>query len=278
MFMTANNSEMSKQRGPVMEELTNEFCKRSFLQDFLFLRPELVSTNRELADLLAILDNILKALQLPPLALQPELPILLPEATVTPDETKTMVLVLNAENRPEWELLEEHLGKRDPMWAALEKWKKAMLAHLQARMALRSETESLLKSKTGYRLVEEATAPPFLYSDTVVPLLYREALNIAFETASETSLEKRIKVDKGSGEVRYDAGTILAKAPGAEEKCESNIVAAFGELTESAGLKRTVESYHEIEKPMAALKRAAEEIDLMGIVPGRCRICRRIGI
>ncbi len=55
--MTANNSEMSKQRGPVMEELTNEFCKRSFLQDFLFLRPELVSTNRELADLLAILDD-----------------------------------------------------------------------------------------------------------------------------------------------------------------------------------------------------------------------------
>jgi len=55
--MTANNSEMPKQRGPVIEELTNEFCKKPFLQDFLFLRPKLVSTNRELADLLAILDD-----------------------------------------------------------------------------------------------------------------------------------------------------------------------------------------------------------------------------
>jgi hypothetical protein len=48
---------MSKQRGSTVEELTNEFCKRSFLQDFLFLRPERVSIRKELADLLAILDD-----------------------------------------------------------------------------------------------------------------------------------------------------------------------------------------------------------------------------
>jgi hypothetical protein len=55
--MMANSLGMSKQRGQVIEELTNEFCKRSFLQDFLFLRPKMVSSNRELADLLAILDD-----------------------------------------------------------------------------------------------------------------------------------------------------------------------------------------------------------------------------
>jgi hypothetical protein len=48
---------MSKQRGSAFEELTDEFCKRSFLQDFLFLRPERVSIRKELADLLAILDD-----------------------------------------------------------------------------------------------------------------------------------------------------------------------------------------------------------------------------
>ena len=49
--------KMSKQRGSVVEEWTDQFCKRSFLQDFLFLRPKRVSTERELADLLAILDD-----------------------------------------------------------------------------------------------------------------------------------------------------------------------------------------------------------------------------
>lgn len=48
---------MSKQRGSAIEELTDEFCKRSFLQDFLFLRPGRVSIRKELADLLAILDD-----------------------------------------------------------------------------------------------------------------------------------------------------------------------------------------------------------------------------
>jgi len=57
VFLTGNNLEMSKQRGSAIEELTDEFCKRSFLRDFLFLRPEWVSINRELADLLAVLDD-----------------------------------------------------------------------------------------------------------------------------------------------------------------------------------------------------------------------------
>jgi len=52
-----NKFEMSKQRGSAVEEWTDQFCKRSFLQDFLFLRPKRVSTKRELADLLVILDD-----------------------------------------------------------------------------------------------------------------------------------------------------------------------------------------------------------------------------
>ncbi|MDP2919767.1 MAG: hypothetical protein Q8O43_06095 [Dehalococcoidia bacterium] len=53
----SNNFGMSKQRGSAFEELTDQFCERSFLQDFLFLRPKRVSVNRELTDLMAILDD-----------------------------------------------------------------------------------------------------------------------------------------------------------------------------------------------------------------------------
>jgi hypothetical protein len=48
---------MPKQRGSFMEELTDQFCARSFLRDFLFLRPEAVSGRDELTDLLVILEN-----------------------------------------------------------------------------------------------------------------------------------------------------------------------------------------------------------------------------
>lgn len=43
-------------RGSAIEEAINEFCRRSFLQDFLFLRPRLLN-NRELTDLLAVMDD-----------------------------------------------------------------------------------------------------------------------------------------------------------------------------------------------------------------------------
>ncbi len=39
----SNNLGMSEQRGSAFEELTDQFCERSFLQDFLFLRPKRVS-------------------------------------------------------------------------------------------------------------------------------------------------------------------------------------------------------------------------------------------
>ncbi|MFC1969174.1 hypothetical protein ACFLVF_01625 [Chloroflexota bacterium] len=48
---------MSEQRGPAFEELIDQFCERSFLKDFLFLRPKRVGVNRELTDLMAILDD-----------------------------------------------------------------------------------------------------------------------------------------------------------------------------------------------------------------------------
>jgi len=52
-----NNSETSKQRGSTIEELTDQFCKRAFLQDFLFLRPKIAGRHKELTDLLAILED-----------------------------------------------------------------------------------------------------------------------------------------------------------------------------------------------------------------------------
>lgn len=52
-----DNVAIPKQRGSFMEELTDQFCARSFLRDFLFLRPEAVSGRGELTDLLVILED-----------------------------------------------------------------------------------------------------------------------------------------------------------------------------------------------------------------------------
>jgi len=52
-----DNLDTSKQRGSAIEELIEQFCKRPFLQDFLFLRPKRARDNKELTDLLVILGD-----------------------------------------------------------------------------------------------------------------------------------------------------------------------------------------------------------------------------
>lgn len=54
-----SNSDTSKQRGSTVEDLTEQFCKKSFLQDFLYLRPKRVTGSKELelTDLLVVLEG-----------------------------------------------------------------------------------------------------------------------------------------------------------------------------------------------------------------------------
>jgi hypothetical protein len=228
--------------------------------------------------MLAIIEGILDTIQLPPAELQLELPVSLPGAQVEYNKTKGLVLVLDVEERLEWELLMEHLGKHDPLWGTLEQWKKATIRHIQARKDLKLKVENVVRSKTGYELVDNPNSPPFIYSYTTIPLLYNTVINIALGTPSRTELEELIKIHTDAGEVRYGPGTILAKAPGEEEQTSMNILAAFDELKKSAESKRITQTYKEVEENIPKLKRAAQEIVMLGVIPGRCRVCRRLGI
>ena len=152
-----------------------------------------------------------------------------------------------------------------------------MINHSQARRELNIKLKTLLKSKTGYKLVDNPIDPPFLYSHTIVPLFDREVLEIAMGNKS-SELEKHFIIHTDRGEVRYGPGTILAEAPGEEEVCRHNILAAFTELQDSEELKMVTKTHGDIKEAIPNLKNAAEEFDLLGVIPGRCRICRRIGI
>lgn len=121
-------------------------------------------------------------------------------------------------------------------------------------------------------------APPFVYSSTTIPLLYVEALHIALETPLRTPIEERIITDTESGEVRDESAHILAKTPSGEEKCRQNILSAFEELKESNEKKKAAQTYKEVKEAITKLRRAAEEITLLGLVTGRCRVCQRLGM
>lgn len=226
--------------------------------------------------MLVMIQGILSALEVPPVDLQLP-PRLLSGAEAKYSNKNELTLALYVEREPAWELFREHLGSGDQLWARLERWRKAMIGHLHARIDLLQKTKTLLESKTGLRLVDEEIEPPFLYSYNVVSLIYREALNTVLGNPP-SDLESEITANIDNGEIRYGFGIILANAPGLENTCRDNILATISDLQGLSELTNTASTYKEVEEAIPKLRRAAEEFTLLGVIPGRCRVCRRLGI
>jgi len=200
--------------------------------------------------------------------------------TATYEEGEGWTVALAVENRPEWELVKEHLDG-DPMLSGLNAWKKAFIAYIEARVSLEVKSAKLLKKKTGYELVEvsmySSAVPPFINSYPTLDLIYQVILNRVLGFEEKTKFEDIVTVDKGRGAVRHGPGTFLAEVPGKEDECRAAILAALEELLVSEEAKKIGQTHKELEEAMIKAKRAADEILLLEMVPGECRVCRRLG-
>lgn len=173
-------------------------------------------------------------------------------------------------------LLREHL-KRDPLWDVLEKWRKSLAGHLQTRVALKCKAAALLQEKTGLKLSGKPIEGPYLYSDTAPYIVYRETLIRALANGRSKDIEDNVNISP-EGKVRYGANTLLAEPSGMEEECKRGILNAFSELWASSERDRVVVTCREAETQSANVRQLVEEISLLGLLPGTCRICRRLGM
>ena len=186
-------------------------------------------------------------------------------------------IALSFEAKPEWELLKEHLG-RDVFWKELRKWKEALAYYMSAKQTFRIETGAELIRQTGCKLESKSVAEPFLYASTALPLVFQVVVESALEFPDALNLGAGLVTDSDTGEVILTGGHILGKAPGEVDKLASGIVGAFTTLKQSKELEQVVFTWKRIKEPALKVKRAAEDILMLGIVPGQCRICRRLGM
>jgi hypothetical protein len=234
--------------------------------------------------LLAIIDAILSALVLPPpdLPLYREkdgstVPLNLIGTTVNYHEDKGLVITLSDEDTISWELLRDHL-KRDRMWSLINQWKKSMINHIKAGTALKLKTKMLLETKTDCRAVSEPIKSPFLYSQNTVDMVYKVAIERAMGLPSSINLGELLFADPDNKLVKYGPGTLFAENVEDAEKCKAGIIDTLEELQTTLEIKRFKETYENLKVPISKARRAVEEISLLRLVPGRCRVCRRLGI
>lgn len=251
-------------------------------RDAQVARAELLkeALRKHQGDLLGIIEGILAALQVPssnvevPWKLEGSpSPIRLSGATVQHKLEQGWTVFFENENSALWELLQEHL-RRDRMWEAVAQWEKAIAAHLEARAALQRKLANLLEKETGLRL-------EFIGSigieSTTMRELYTIVLRKALRFPEGEHLEKDIKVIS-AGEVMLKSHVLAKTEEGREDQCKDSIFEALKKLRESQEAMDAIATYKEVEQSTVRAKASVEEISLLGLVPGQCRVCRRLGI
>jgi hypothetical protein len=158
------------------------------------------------------------------------------------------------------------------------RWQKAYAAHLVARTDLQRKTVTVIHEKTRYKLVDKKDIqPPFIYSYTTGDLFFRKVLGHAFGGHNSVDVENDIAANTASGDVRYHS-LVLAEAPDNEEKVKVKLLDAFKELKESSEAVSVVDTYRRLKEAAMRVRQVVEQIKLLGLIPGQCEICRRLGV
>jgi hypothetical protein len=184
-------------------------------------------------------------------------------------------LVLDIEEDTEWGLVRQHL-KRDAFWRKYRQWKNVVIADLEARVLLKLTLAELLKKNTGYEYEDSPAEGNCLYY-TAVDFLFQQFTFKYLDRAWYENFEKKIWIDEKSGEIKYAGSTTLAYARGQEKWCKEQIVAALDNLARSRQARLLSDIHQKTRRLTAALKKEAEELIMAGMLPGKCRVCDRIG-
>jgi len=174
-------------------------------------------------------------------------------------------------------MLRQHL-RNDKLWKILAQREQIYASHRLARIALQRKVVNLLEEETGYKLEAGGDVPPpFLYSHTTGDLFYRMTLGRAFGDYKNDAWQDEIVVDPSGGCVKY-RNSILAEVSGKAGECREKLLDAFRKMKTLPEVTRLVKTYKELEESTLRAKQTIEEVRLLGLVPGVCKICRRLGM
>lgn len=235
------------------------------------------------ADLKGVIDDIMAALKVPPLdkvlstteSTTPEV-LHIEKATVQSEASGSISVTLKGEGTLLWELLREHL-KRDPLWQILDRWKSAVAHDLLARGTLKAKAKEVLAKNTKPPVLREATEGARVEAIATVDLFYQAALSRALGIPDGPDLESGIRTETGTV-LYYDVCLAKGLPEGSEERCKRDILKAYKEFLASPEVKSLPDKYKQAQELTTKAERTVEEIHLMGLVLGQCRVCRRIGV
>jgi hypothetical protein len=186
---------------------------------------------------------------------------------------KQLTLKIHDEGKLEWEMLVEHL-KSDDLWKYLKKWKQAVIDHFQASWQFKQSIKSALQKKTGLKLKDSSSKMAEYLLPVIVELFYEVAMHKLLGIKEGTNLEENLVAGE-DGTIRHGS-TELARCKKSSE-CRDKIISIFISLPKTVSASEVKRTHSELTDITRKAKRQVEEILLLGMITGKCRVCSRLG-
>ncbi len=281
-------SEIAKKKTKALKVIKRGIDEARAERDGAAARAEIVKDAliKHQHQLMAIINRLSDAAEPPPtnLELRREksgslVPIPLPASRIVYISEQGLIVELSDENTALWKLLREHLT-RDRIWSTIKNWKGAMVNHIQARTGLELGIKRLIERETGFKFPDEKT--PKSKGDYINPftirLFYTVQIRKALGISDETNPQNRMFAGEDGYVRNGEGGSELAYCPGKQQECREALIKAFNKIPDLTEVKKVIATDAELKNVSNKLKRILEDIRLMGLIPGRCRICSRISL
>ena len=145
-------------------------------------------------------------------------------------------------------------------------------------LTLNQTVLSLLREKTGLDVMEstDKAGNNYLYPAGIQTISWH-VLNFALGISGKVNLERELRAEEPHLYYGQDRIPILI-APGLVDKYKTEVLAVYSELQKPAVTGQLLSSYQAVEEITNKASKTIEELSLLRLVPGQCRVCRRLGL
>lgn len=176
-----------------------------------------------------------------------------------------------------WRALKEHIG-RDPLWRHLSDWKTSLFDELRARADLNrvtlkeAEEQFELKVLWGSRVDPEE---PYL-TQALVPWLRIQVTRHAL--GEHVNISEQVQEARaGRGNLVLHDGTEIVRRIAYNQNDMVQLLKTFEAVVDIEETKTAAKTYKDLQDSTQRVQETVEEHLLIHHIPGRCRLCKKLG-
>ena len=281
-------AQIAKEKGKALKVIKRGIEEARAERDGAAARAEIVKDAliKHQHQLMAIINRLSDAADPPPadLELRREkngslAPIPIPAGRIVYIPEQGLIVDLSDEETTLWKLLREHLT-RDRIWSAIKNWKVALVNHIQARTGLELGIRMLVERETGFSVIKEKSPNSLdnYINPFTIQLFFTVQIRKTLGISDETNPQDRVFAGDDGYVRNGEGGSEMAFCPGKQQECREALIKVFNMIPGQPETKKVIATDLELKNVSNKLKRMLEDIKLMGLIPGRCRICSRISL